>query len=308
MVACVNPWFTTRYLRHGLRDDGGTLLVVATDDAPSSTSGSQWSAAFAGASVDSMRVYDTIIARLFTPWAHDLVDRLAPPPGCLALDIACGPGTVSRVIAERIGREGRVVATDISSAMLDIARSKSMAPVSAPIEWLESPAAPLPLPDSAFDVVTCQQGLQFFPDKFSALAEMRRVLRIGGRAGVAVWTRVEDQLFGYLRDAVSQVISVELADRYLGPFLLSGEDAADYAAAAGFEHVTLERVTLPAVLRGGAQEMFDTLPASGIATAIADLDDGTRADLLGEIVRLTEPVRDGDLLRSSLTSSVLILS
>ena len=255
-----------------------------------------------------MRVYDSIIARLFTPWAHDLVDRLAPPRGCAALDIACGPGTVSRILAERIGPDGHVVATDISAAMLEIARSKPMPPDSAPIEWLESPAAPLPTPDSTFDIVTCQQGLQFFPDKVSALAEMRRVLRSDGRAAVAVWTRVEDQLFGHLRDAIATVVSVEIADRYLGPYLLSGEDAAQYARLAGFENVNLERVTLPALLEGGAQELFDTLPASGIAPEIAALDDADRAALLAEIARRTAPLRDGDALRGSLTSSVLLLS
>jgi ubiquinone/menaquinone biosynthesis C-methylase UbiE len=255
-----------------------------------------------------MRVYDTIIARLFTPWAHDLIDRVAPPLGCAALDIACGPGTVSRLLAERVGRDGHVVATDISPAMLDIARSKPMAPDWATIEWLDAPAAPLPALNSAFDIITCQQGLQFFPDKISALTEMRRVLRRGGRAGVAVWTRVEDQLFGYLRDAIARVVSAETAERYLGPYLLSGEDAAEYAHRAGFENVNLQRVTLPAVLQGGAHEMFDTLPASGIAPEIAALDDDLRADLLAEITRLTQPLRDGDALRGSLTASVLILS
>ncbi len=184
-----------------------------------------------------MRVYDTIIAKLFTPWARDLIDRLAPPLGCAALDVACGPGTVSRVLAERIGRDGHLVATDISPAMLDVARSKPVGPESATIEWLEAPAAPLPVSDSAVDIVTCQQGLQFFPDKIRALAEMRRVLRSGGRAGVAVWTRVGDQVFGYLRDAIVNLMSSEIADRYLGPFLLTGEDVANYALRAGFANV-----------------------------------------------------------------------
>ena len=255
-----------------------------------------------------MRFYDTIIARLFTPWAHDLLDRLDPPTGSAALDIACGPGTVSRILAQRVGRDGHIVATDISPAMLDIARSKPVTPDAATIEWVEASAAPLPMPDAAFDIVTCQQGLQFFPDKVGALAEMRRVLRGGGRAGVAVWTRVEDQIFGYLRDAIAGVLSAELADRYLGPFLLSGDDAADYARSAGFENITLERVTLPAVLPGGAHELFDTLPASGIASTIAALDETARADLLAEITRRTEPLRDGNALHGSLTSSVLILS
>lgn len=255
-----------------------------------------------------MRVYDTVVARLFTPWARDLIDRLAPPPGCAALDVACGPGTVSRVLAERVGRAGRVVATDISPAMLEIARSKPIKAECATIEWLDAPAVPLPMSDSAVDIVTCQQGLQFFPDKVGALAEMRRVLRSGGRAGVAVWTRVEDQVFGYLRDAIANVVSHEIAERYRGPFLLTGEDAADCARMAGFENVNLERVTLPALLHGGSQELFATLRASGVAPDIAALEDSERADLLAEIVRLTEALRDGDALRGSLTASVLILS
>ena len=278
------------------------------DDPDSAKPGSQWSSSFATANVDAMRVYDTIIARLFTPWAHDLIDRLAPPPGSAALDIACGPGTVSHLLAERLGPDGHLVATDISPAMLEIARSKPTSAESAPIEWVESPAAPLPLDDASVDVITCQQGLQFFPDKVGALAEMRRVLRPGGRAGIAVWPRVEDQVFGNLRDSIAALVSTEVAERYLGPFLLSGEDAAAHARTAGFENVDLQRVTMPAVVPGGAQSLFDTLAASGIAPAIAALDDATRAELLADLTRRTEPLREGDSLRGSLTSSVLIVS
>ena len=171
-----------------------------------------------------------------------------------------------------------------------------------------APAAPLPLPDAAFDVVTCQQGLQFFPDRVAALAELRRVLRPSGRAAVAVWTQIEDQIFHYLRDAVATVISVETAARYLGPFQLGGDEAAECARLAGFEGVSLDRVTLPAVLHGGAQELFDTLPASGIAAEIDALDPGQRADLLAETIRLSSSAMDGAALRGSLTASVLILS
>jgi SAM-dependent methyltransferase len=171
-----------------------------------------------------------------------------------------------------------------------------------------APAVPLPLPDDSVDIVTCQQGLQFFPDKTAALAEIRRVLRRGGRVGVAVWTNVEDQLFGYLRDAVANVVSTDVATRYLGPFLLTGEQAAAHARQAGFTSVDLERVTLPAVLPGGAAELFATLPAAGIAPDIAALDDEQRNALLDEVTRLTEPLRDGSALRGALTASVLMLS
>ena len=109
---------------------------MTSEEASSSSAGSQWSAAFASGTVDSMHAYDSIVARLFTPWAHDLIDRLAPPSGCSALDVACGPGTVTRVLAERVGPAGHVVATDISPAMLEIAAAKTVAPQSATIEWI----------------------------------------------------------------------------------------------------------------------------------------------------------------------------
>ena len=278
------------------------------DKARADGSDSQWSDAFARASVRAMQAYDTIIARMFTPWAHDLIDRVSPPPGCTALDVACGPGTVAHVLAERIGRDARVIAADISPAMLEIARSKPVEDDWAPIDWVEAPATPIPVPDSSVDIITCQQGLQFFPDKTAALAEMRRVLRDGGRAGVSVWTRVEEQIFGYLRDAVANVVSREVAGRYLGPFLLSGDEAAEHARAAGFDKIELERVTLPAVLHGGAHELYDTLPAAGIAPDIRALDDAKREELLAEVKRLTEPLRQGNAIHGSLTASVLILS
>src|SRR5204862_5191815 len=70
--------------------------------------------------------------------------------------------------------------------MIAVARSLP-APVGAPIEWLERSAVELLLPNASFDVVLCQQGLQFFPDKLVALREMRRVLVHGGRLALSVW-------------------------------------------------------------------------------------------------------------------------
>ncbi|MEO8887767.1 MAG: class I SAM-dependent methyltransferase [Jatrophihabitantaceae bacterium] len=255
-----------------------------------------------------MDVYDTIIGPLFTPWARNLLERLSPPSGCSALDVAAGPGTVTHILAERIGLGGRVIASDISPAMLQIAARKPVTAGSAPIEWIQASATPLPLPDASVDILTCQQGLQFFPDKIAALAEMRRVLRPGGRCGVAVWTQVEDQIFSYLRDAVKQVVSNDAAARYLGPFQLAGAQAKTCATAAGFRNIDLETVTLPAVLAGGASELVATLPASGIADDIAALDEAAHAELLAEVTRLTRPLRVDNAIHSSLTASVLTLS
>src|SRR5215470_6682796 len=106
-------------------------------------------------------------------WAADLVWRAAPQRGERVLDVACGTGVVARLAARTMGA-GHVVGLDINAEMLAVARAQPAGP--APIEWREASALQLPFPDRAFDLVLCQLGLQFFPDRARALQEMLRVL------------------------------------------------------------------------------------------------------------------------------------
>lgn len=268
---------------------------------------SVWSSAFATASKEGMQVYDDIVARLFTPWTHDLIDRVAPKPGSRGLDIACGPGNVTRALAGRIGPDGSVVGADISPSMLEVARSNPVEPNAAPIQWIESPAAPLPLPDDDADVIVCQQGLQFFPDPVASLAEMRRILRDGGVAGVSIWTTVDEQVFRVLHSAVATTLGDDVARRYTGPFSMSGETAADAARAGGFSSVLVERVTLPVVVDGGVDAMVLSLAASGIAGDLANAPEDVSAALRAEVARLAEPMMDGTTIHDTMTASILLL-
>ena len=135
------------------------------------------------------RAYEEVmVPRLFKPWALLLLDECNLHPNAVVLDVATGPGTVARAAARRIGPGGRVVATDISRPMLNVANSKSSAPESAPITYIESPAAPLRVESAAFDFVLCQQGVQFFPDRSAALTEMRRAIKPGGQLAIAAWS------------------------------------------------------------------------------------------------------------------------
>jgi ubiquinone/menaquinone biosynthesis C-methylase UbiE len=127
------------------------------------------------------RAYDEVLVpRLFEPWARLLLDQCDLHRSAVVLDVATGPGTVARLAAKRIGPGGCVVATDVSRPMLEVASSKRSSPDAAPITYIESPAAPLAVESAMFEVAVCQQGLQFFPDRLAALAEMRRALRPGG--------------------------------------------------------------------------------------------------------------------------------
>src|SRR5438445_5063041 len=128
---------------------------------------------------------DIYVPRIFIPWGELIGETAAPRLGESLLDVATGPGTVARVAAGRLGPSGRVVGTDLSGAMIELAR-RQPAPDGAPIEYLVAPADPLPVADASFDIVTCQQGLQFFPDSPAAVSEMFRTLNPGGRLTAGV--------------------------------------------------------------------------------------------------------------------------
>lgn len=177
-----------------------------------------------------------LVGPLFRPWAGILLDRLRPAPGERALDIACGTGIVARLAHERVGG-GIVVGVDVSPGMLEVARG------AAPdVTWREGSALDLPLADTEqFDVVTCQQGLQFFADRPAAARQMRRALAPGGRLGVATWLPLDQvPMFSALH---------EVAERHLGPIVDQRHAFGDGAAVAallteaGLSDVVVDTVT-----------------------------------------------------------------
>src|SRR5215211_2542097 len=134
-------------------------------------------------------IYERVlVAPLFRPFAEQLVARVAPTRDDIIVDVACGTGIVARVARERLGPEARIVGVDVAPAMLAVARA-----VDPTIDWREGNAVSLPVSaGERFTVLTCQQGLQFMPDKPAAVRERRRVLAPGGRVAIATWRSLED--------------------------------------------------------------------------------------------------------------------
>ena len=179
---------------------------------------------------------------------------------------------MARLAAVRLGTEGRVVATDIAQPMLDIARAKAP-PGGAPIEYLNSPAAPLAAATGAFDAVLCQQGLQFFPDRPAALREMRRVLKSGGRAAIAVWAELErNQIFAAFHAALRSTAPNALVELITAPFSWpSGVALKSAAEDAGFRDVRLSTPSLPMVLEGGVEQAVQSFAATPVSPGVAEL-------------------------------------
>jgi SAM-dependent methyltransferase len=145
--------------------------------------------------------YDRIMGPAqFDSFGADLARRLpARPPGDV-LEVACGTGLVTRHLRERAGPDVKVIATDISKAMLDYARRKLAA--AEGIEWHEADACRLPFGDAAFGAVVCAFGVMFVPDKAACFREARRVLRKDGTFLFNLWDGLENNPHGRVASEV----------------------------------------------------------------------------------------------------------
>jgi ubiquinone/menaquinone biosynthesis C-methylase UbiE len=189
-----------------------------------------------------------LVPAITSVWANDLLDRVAPRRGESLLDIACGTGVVARLAALR-GHAGRLVGIDLNTAMLAVARTKL-----ATIEWVEGSALDLPFEANSFDVVLCQLGLQFFPDRSLALREMVRVLKPGGRAGLSVYSAIEQTPAAHA--------FVQALEKYLGSessrtkrsehLSCAAQEVGTWAKQAGFDVVDVvtvaKQITFPSML------------------------------------------------------------
>jgi len=237
-----------------------------------------------------------LVPAITSVWAADLLDRLRVEPQESVLDIACGTGAVIRRLAT-VAHGGRLVGTDLNAAMLKIARSIN---TERPIEWVEGSALDLPFSAKSFDVVLCQLGLQFFPDRPLALREMVRVLRPGGRVGLSVYSAIERTPAAYA--------FVRALDRRLGPdssrtkraehVFPDPDEVKSLMEGAGFSDVNVAAVTkqinfpsmldyvrfqliatpMANLLKGAEAPERDAVIASIAADAASRLDDGMLRD------------------------------
>jgi ubiquinone/menaquinone biosynthesis C-methylase UbiE len=140
-------------------------------------------------------LYDLLLVPLiFEPYAADLAHRVQALSPSRVLETAAGTGVATRALARALRVEVELVATDLNEPML--ARAAAMG-TARPVTWLQADAQQLPFPDASFDVVACQFGVMFFPDKARAFAEVRRVLKPGGTWIFSVWDRIEHNDFAH---------------------------------------------------------------------------------------------------------------
>jgi ubiquinone/menaquinone biosynthesis C-methylase UbiE len=197
---------------------------------------------FAGSIPENYDRY--MVPLIFQPYANDIAKRAAALSPLSVLEIAAGTGVVTRMLAPKLSPAAHYIVTDLNQPMLDYAASQQ--PADSRIQWQQADALALPFDDHSFDLVCCQFGAMFFPDRVAGYRESKRALKPGGRFLFNVWDRIEENVFA---DDVTHAMAEIFPDdppRFLArtphgynDTTLIRKDLED----AGFSHVTIETRT-----------------------------------------------------------------
>ena len=179
-----------------------------------------------------------MVPLIFEPYAADIARRAAALSPSAVLEIAAGTGVVTRALAPLLSPAASYMVTDLNQPMIDYAASRQ-AP-DGRITWRQADALALPFEDAAFDLVCCQFGAMFFPDRSAAYREARRVLNAKGHFLFSVWDRIEENVFA---DDVTNALARDDPPRFLARTPHGYHDTAlirSELEQAGFSNVVIE--------------------------------------------------------------------
>ena len=246
-----------------------------------------------GSSAEAYERY--LVPMMFAPWAEQLVESAAVRSGERVLDVACGTGIVARYAATRVGPRGSVVGLDLNEGMLRAAREATQG-AGAGVMWTAASASEMPFEDREFDVVFCQQALQFFQDRQKAVQEMHRVLTPDGRLAISVWRPLEHNP-GYvvLSRALENQAGADVAEIVRASFPPWGiDDVRSLFRDAGFNRITIN-IGIGSMRYPSAHEFLRREAASStLGVPITALSADVREAVVREIDDGLESYQDDD--------------
>jgi ubiquinone/menaquinone biosynthesis C-methylase UbiE len=227
------------------------------------------------------------------PLAELMLARVALHPGDRILDAACGTGIVTRVAVQRHGDLGHAVGVDLNAGMLDVARANSPA-TRVPIDWRQADVCALPFPEASFEVVLCQQGLQFVPDPLVALREMRRVLVPGGRLAFTVFSEIP-VYYEALADALARYVSADAATSCLSRYTLrEATTLQQLVEDAGFGAIEMHVLEVMRRIPASPTSVVEAMARAPYARDVAAVEEAVRQAIGREVSAALHAYRDGD--------------
>jgi SAM-dependent methyltransferase len=231
-----------------------------------------------------------------------MIEHARLQPGLRVLELAAGPGDTGFLASELIEPGGTLVCSDLSEAMLEIARGRAAAQGIENVEFAQLSLEWIDLPTASVDVILCRWGIMLVPDPETAVREVRRVLRPGGRLAMAVWDEAGRNPWATIPGrALVELGHGEPPDPSApGMFALApAERLHELLESVGFEDVEVDGVGVDRPAADIDAYLAETLNLSSLfSSAFASLDDAQQDSVRDRIAELAEPFAqpDGTLL------------
>ncbi len=256
---------------------------------------------FADSSV--AEAYDQVLVPLlFEPWTKKLINENRSWSSRYVLDLACGTGAVTKHLLNQVTCTGKIFALDLNEEMLAINKAKfEEMGCEDTIEFIHASAETIPIEDNTLDIVICQQGLQFFPDKLKAAREIYRVLHKGGKLIISTWLPVSEcDIISTLCETLETIQEEELSQLMRIPFdHMPKEELKQTFVEAGFNTVKIEKQSMDLCLQGGMDEAIAFIYATPIGPnlrALSKEKQETLERIFKENVKHTNEINFGKMV------------
>jgi len=225
------------------------------------------------------------------PAQDKLMQIMNLQPGEQVLETACGTGLVTARIAEAVGPDGRVTATDLSQGMIDLAK-ENVNTNNRSLEFRRMDAEDLDLEENLYDAAICALGLMYVPDPLRSLREMYRVLKPGGRAGLAIWGERKHCGWAEIFPIVDQFVASEVCPMFFQQG--TGNTLEQSMKTAGFQDIEITRFHEKLSFKNQEHALTAAFFGGPVALAYRKFDDKTKENVHHEYLESISEYKKGE--------------
>ncbi len=272
-------------------------MISSNDLAVKAREQKNWSSAAEG-----WRRRDELLRKGAAPVTKRMIELSRINVGSHVLDIASGTGEPAMSAAKTVGNSGKVIGTDLTEAMLDVAWDKAEKQGLKNITFQCADAESLDFPDASFDAVTMRWGLMFMPNPDVCLAQAYRMLKPHGCISLACWSAPDKNPFvGLLMQVLARYMDVPKAEpRAPGIFAFADPDyLRETMEAAGFPHIEIEEMVIDVLDVADGRAYWQAISdlAAPVMALVKQLDEGARASYVNDVIQLADSFKQGGRLR-----------